>query len=174
MRKKKLVKKLILILCSILILFGCQNRPNENPNLEGDLYYTWLKLGSFYAQPDSLYLNYIELRDSLGIEELRKQDSTGTSQIELLEKHNLVNSPFIYLKTDFDSIFIVYMTPQDYQPITKYTYQNLIDNKQKIRLKLITDRLSDKLKICKKVISIEKIEGETLQKEEKFKIEEYR
>jgi hypothetical protein len=168
------VKKLIFILSSILILFGCQNKPNENPNLEGDLYYTWLKLGSFYEQPDSLYLNYIELRDSLGVEELRKQDATGTSQIELLEEHDLVNSPFIYLKSDFDSIFIIYMTPEDYQRITKYSYQNLIDNKEKIRLKLITERLSDKLKICKKVISMEKTEGETLQKQKKIKIEEYR
>jgi len=41
-------------------------------------------------------------------------------------------------------------------------------------LKLITEQLTDKLQICKKVISIEKIEGETLQKQKKFKIEEYK
>ncbi|GAA3619136.1 hypothetical protein [Flavivirga jejuensis] len=168
------MKKLILVLSCFLILIGCQNRAFEKPNLEGDLYYTWLKLGSFYQQPDSLYNGYIALRDSLGIEELRKQDSTRTAHIELLEKHDLVNSPFIYLKTDSDSKFIVYMTTEDYQPITKYTYQDLIDNNQKIKLKLITERLTDKLQICKKVVSIEKVDGETLQTQKKFKIEEYR
>lgn len=168
------MKNLIIIIGLALIVFGCQTKPKEKPNLEGDLYYTWLKLGSFYQQPDSLYQNYTELRDSLGIEKLRKQDSIGTSHIELLEKHGLVKSPFIYLKTDSDSTFIVYLTAKDYKPITEYTYQNLIDNKQKVRLKLITEQLTDKLHICKKVISIEKIEGETFQKQKKFKIEEYR
>lgn len=156
------------------MFFGCQNKSEDKPNLEGDLYYTWLKLGSFYQQPDSLYNGYIELRERLGIEELRKQDSTGTSHIELLEKHDLVNSPFIYLKTDSDSTFIVYMNPEDYQPITNFTHQKLIDTKKKIRLKLVTQRLNEKMWICKKVISMEKIDGETLQKQKKFKIEEYR
>jgi hypothetical protein len=168
------MKNLIIIAGLILIAFGCQTKPEVKPNLEGDLYYTWLKLGSFYQQPDSLYQNYSQLRDSLGIEELRNQDSTGTFHIELLEKHDLVKNPFIYLKADSDSTFIVYMTQEEYEPITEYTYQDLIDNKQKIRLKLITEQLTDKLQICKKVISIEKIDGETLQKQKKFKIEEYR
>ncbi len=157
-----------------MIVCGCQNKPKEKPNLEGDLYYTWLKLGSFYNQPDSLYQNYLDMRDSFGIEELRKQDAIGISHIEILEKQDLIKSPFIYIKTDSDSTFMVYITPEDYRPIIEYTYKNLIDNKQKIRLKLVTDQLTSKLQICKKVIAIEKIDGVTLQKQKKFKIEDYR
>ncbi|MFY0697036.1 MAG: hypothetical protein JXR11_04240 [Balneola sp.] len=168
------MKNLTIIIGFILIALGCQTKPEEKSNLEGDLYYPWLKLGSFYEQPDSLYQNYTELRDSLGIEELRKQDSTVTSHIELLEKHDLVKSPFIYLKTDSDSTFIVYMTPEEYEQISKYTYQDLIDNNEKIRLKLITEPFSDKLQVCKKIVSIEKVDGVTLQRQRKFKIEEYR
>ena len=168
------MKKRIIILGSILIALGCQTKPEELPNLEGDLYYSWLKIGNFYQQPDSLYQNYIELRDSVGIEELRKQDSSGTYYIELLEKNDLVKSPYIYLKTDSDSTFIVYMNPKDYQPITEYKYQDLIDEKQKVRLKLITQRLTEKFQICKKVVLIERVDGETFQRQKKFKIEEYR
>jgi hypothetical protein len=168
------MKKLILIVSCILFFFGCQNKVDEKSNLEGDLYYTWLKLGSFYQQPDSYYNRYIELRDSIGIEVLRIQDSVGTAHIELLEKHELLKSPFIYLKTDSDSIIIVYMKPVDYQPITKFTHENLRDTKKKIRLKFITERLTDKLHICKQVISIEQVNGETLQRGKKFKLEEYR
>lgn len=158
----------------MLIVYTFQNKAEEKPNIEGDLYYTWLRLGSFYDQPDSLYQNYLDLRDSLGIEVMRKQDSIGTSLFELLEKNGLVKSPFIYLKTDSDSILIVYMTPDEYEPITKYTYQDLIDSKQKIRIKLIAERLTDNLQLCKQVISIEKIKGVTLQKQKKFNVEEYR
>ena len=94
--------------------------------------------------------------------------------IELLEKNDLVKSPYIYLKTDSDSTFIVYMNPKDYQPITEYKYQDLIDEKQKVRLKLITQRLTEKFQICKKVVLIERVDGETFQRQKKFKIEEYR
>ncbi|WP_299444180.1 hypothetical protein [uncultured Aquimarina sp.] len=169
------MKKLIIFLSSSLMFLGCQKMDNKHQNLEGDLYYkTWLNFASFYGRQDSLYLHYIELRDSLGIEELRKQDSIIIPHIELLEEHKLLKSPFIYLKTDSDSTFIVYMSKKDYEPITKYSYQNLIDSGQKIRLKLVTESLTDKLQICKKVISIEKIGGETLRKQKKLKIEEYR
>ncbi|WP_108808824.1 hypothetical protein [Aquimarina spinulae] len=168
------MKKLIVISSCFLILLGCKTNTNKKSNLEGDLYYTWLKLGSFYGQPDSLYQNYIKLRDSLGIDRLRKEDSTSTAHIELLEKHGLVKSPFIYLKADNDSTFIIYMSKEDYKLITKYTYQDLIDKKKKIRLELEIEKLTNKLKLCKRIISIEQVNGETLQKQKKFKIDEYK
>ncbi|MGB0428947.1 MAG: hypothetical protein ACPGLV_00640 [Bacteroidia bacterium] len=157
------MKNGLIVLSIMLVLSACKNKSQQTPNLEGDLYYKWLKLGSFYNVPDSFYQKYLEYKDT-----------KGTPYIEILEKHNLVKSPFIYLKTDADSIFIVYMEPDDYEPITEYNYQDLIDDKQKIRLKLKTYRISDKQQVCQKVISIEKINGETLLKEKKFKIEDYK
>ena len=168
------MKNIILALGSILILLSCQNNSIEKPNLEGDLYYTWLKVGSFYDLPDHYYQDYIKERDSLGVEALRKKDSVGVAHIELLEKHGLLKSPFVYLKTDSDAILVVYMTSEDYQPITKYTYQDLIDNKQKVRLKLVTESLSGHQFICKKVVSIEKVDGETFEEQGKLKIMDYR
>lgn len=170
----KLTQYYTIILGILLMVWSCKTATEEKPNLEGDLYYTtWLAFGSFYAK-DTLYQNYLHYKDSIGIEELRKEDPILIPQIELLEKHNLVKSPFIYLKTDKDSTYTIYMTPKDYEPITQYTYQDLIDNKEKIRLQLIIEPLTDKFKICKKVVSIEKIKGETLKQQRKFKIEDYR
>ena len=164
----------IIILSTFLILCACQHKVLEQANLEGDLYYTCLKFGSFYGQSDSLYHDYIHLRDSLGIEALREEDASGISDIELLENHDLKKSPFIYIKTDVGAIVTVFMRPQHYEPITEYTYQQLIDRRQKVRLKLSTDTLSPNLHICKKVYAMEIMEGETLQKQRKFKIEDYR
>jgi len=168
------MKNFTLIFILILIVVACQNQAKEKPNLEGDLYYTPFSLGSFYGWPDSVYQNYLALRDSVGIEALRKEDTLMISNIELLEKHQLIKSPFIYVKTDTDAVFTVYMTPEDYQPITEFTYQDLIDQQQKVRLKLITEPFIGQFQICKKVISIEKIDGETLQKQKKFKLKDYR
>jgi len=166
--------KKIMSIVGIFILFSsCQEQNNESLYLEGDLYYTWLKLGNFYGLPDSLCYHYEYLKDSLGIDEFAKQNSKLMPYIKLLEEWSLVKSPFIYLKMD-SSVVIVYLSKDDYEPITKYTYQDLIDTEQKVRLKLVTNKLNTKLYLCKEVISMERIDGETLQKEKKFKIEDYR
>ncbi len=166
--------RILILLGSFLLLFGCESRPDKTPNLEGDLYYTAFRLGSFYDQPDSLYNHYIKLKDSLGMGQLKKEDPVLMTKIELLEKRELIKSPYIYLKTDSDSTFIVYMSKEDYEPITQYTHQDLIDNHQKIRLKLDTEKLTDKLLLCKSVISIKLVDGETQQRGGKFLIEDYR
>ena len=168
------MKNLTIIFILCFTFCCCQHKLHEKSELEGDLYYTFLKSGSFYNQPDSVYLGYVELRDSLGIDELKKQNVKIFSRIELLEKQGLLKSPYIYLKTDSDSIFVVYMTPEVYEPITRFTYQQLRNNNQKVRLKLITVQLSDNLRICDKIVSIQKVTGETLQIQKKFKIEEYK
>jgi hypothetical protein len=169
------MKNAIGIIGLVILIFGCQTKDtHDKVDLEGDLYYPWLKLGSFYQRPDSIYQLYQHLRDSLGIAALREQDSTGTAFIELLESNKLIRSPFIYLKTDSGTISIIYMTMEDYKPITKFTYQDLINSAQKIRLRLATESLTDEFHICKKVFSIEVVNGETLEKQKKFKIEEYR
>jgi len=169
------MRKILLILSCSIFISGCLTKKPNHTILEGDLYYTWLGLGSFYKQPDSLYKNYIHLRDSIGIAGLRKTDySIFIDKIELLEKHGLEQSPFIYLKNDLDTKFIVYMSPEDYKPITKHSYQLLKNNHQKVRLKLVTEKLKDNLVLCKEVISIQKIDGETLQRRKKFKLTDYR
>lgn len=62
------MKNLILFIGAFLIFWGCQT--NEIPNLEGDLYYTWLSLGSFRNQPDSVYQYFNQQRDSNANEEM--------------------------------------------------------------------------------------------------------
>ena len=168
------MKKLLLITCTVWMFSSCQNSPGEQPTLEGDLYYAAMNFGSFYGLPESVYQGYADLRDSVGLEALKKDQSQITRHMASLEKYGLVKSPYIYLKTDADSTFIIYMTPEDYQPITQFTYQDLIENQQKVRLQLITEPLEDNMLRCKKVISIEKMAGETFAKQRQFKIEDYR
>jgi hypothetical protein len=75
--------------------------------------------------------------------------------------------------TDSGAMITVYMNHDDYKPITKISYQDLIENEEKVRIKLKADSLYNKMYLCTKVVSIEKIEGETKYRQTKFKIGDY-
>jgi len=170
------MSKLKILFFSILVTFfiSCQsNKNNLTPNLEGDLYYTWLKLGSFYGR-DSLFNNYKNFRDTLEISELMDGNPKGIARLEALEKHNLLNSPYIYLKDDLDSVMIVYMSKEDFKPITQFTHKELINDNKKVRIKLNVEHLTDELYLCKKLVSVKLIKGETSQSGRKMKKEDYR
>ena len=166
------MKFLFVLIGCIGLLFGCQSKStNESPNLEGDLYYTWLKFGSFYNIPDSIFTIYKQLKDSVGVGQL---DNLGYTGFAVLEAHDLLKSPFIYIKSDSDSLFIIYMRPDDYKPFTKFSRAQLLESNKKVRVGLVTERLNEKQMICKSVTSIELVPGETLEEQRKFKVEDYR
>ena len=168
-----------IVIISISALFvGCINRSAEEKVIEGFLHYSTFRVGSFYDVQDSIYKKYTQLRDSVGIDSVFTGQEKLTLAVKILEKHDLLKSPYVYLKTDSDFLFIVYMTPEDYAPITKFTYLDLKKNNQKVRLKFVTENLGLNLVLCKKVISIEKLMNDTLSgnaiRRNKFKIEDYR
>ncbi len=160
------------IICGLFFLMACQSNEKVDETIEGDLYYNWLKLGSFYGQPDSVYQQYEKLMHTA--DSAAYNGTIEVSHIEFLKKHNLLKSPFIYLKTNVDSICLVYMTYQDYKPITTFKYRDLIKTNKKVRLKLIVNKLSPRHFRCKKVEKIEKMDGQTFQKPRKFRIEDYK
>ncbi len=161
------------ILLLATCLMGCEcNRASTN--ISGDLYYSWLKLGSFYGHPDSLIDRYQAERDSLGWEAMVEQDSAGASYIKMLEENDLLTSPFIYLKKENGHVVTLFLSHRDYTGFTRFTYQSLIDEGKKVRLEVKADSLWQKIYICRGVISVELLAGQTLQRPGKFKIEDYR
>jgi hypothetical protein len=142
--------------------------------VSADLYYNWLKLGSFYGQPDSLLTNYMKMKDSLGFEQMLKADSTGTLYLKALEDKNLLNSPYIYLRTDNGETFTLFMNSKDYKNFTKFNYHELTDQNLKVRVEVEIDSIWKQMYYCSELISVNLLEGQTLQRERKFKIEEYR
>lgn len=167
------MKGLFIAIIIIAFFIGCKPE-SQSTKITGDLYYTWLKLGSFYGQPDSMLTQYLQLKDSIGYEGLMKEDSIGTKYIRVLEENNLLTSPFIYLRTDEGKTILLYLDKDDYKKFIKFNYQDLIDKKQKVRIVAEADSLWNKMFLCKSLISVRLIEGKTLQQQKKFKIEEYR
>jgi len=165
----------MLIVAVSLFVIGCNSSNKEQGTLlEGDLHFRWLKLGSFYNTPDSIYQYFTSWKDTVNIQTLTKNDSVFLAHYSLLEEAGLLHSPYIYLQPDSGKNVIVYFSEEDYQEFTKFTYQDLISTKQKVRIKLLVDSINDKLRRCTKVVSIDVVEGQTLQRVKKFKIEDYR
>ncbi|PQM55977.1 MAG: hypothetical protein CL924_00140 [Deltaproteobacteria bacterium] len=156
------------------MLISCNLTDQTSTKISADLYYNWLKLGSFYGRPESLLTNYLNQKDSLGYEGMMKEDSSTTKYLKVLEENDLLMSPFIYLKADNGHTFLLFMNEGDFSNFNSFNYHELIDNSQKVRVEAEIDSLYDNMYFCKKIISVKVTEGQTLQKEGKFKIEEYR
>ena len=161
-----------LILCATLI--SCTSNKKSSTSISADLYYSWMKFGSFYGKPDSLLTNYLNLKDSLGYEGMMKEDSAGTAYFKKLEQYGLLSSPFVYLRAENGHTFLLLMNEHDYNSFDHFNYQELIDNKQKVKVEAEIDSLGEKMYLCKKIVSVKVVDGQTFQQQKKFKIEEYR
>jgi hypothetical protein len=165
--------KFTFTLLTFLLLIGCNSRPNGQ-EVTGDLYYHWFKFGSFYGQADSVLQEYLNIRDSLGYVAMMEEDSAGTAYVRTLEENSILTSPFIFMKKDNGNVLTLYLDSSDFRQFTNFSYQELIDSKQKVRITANIDSIANKLYLCKSLISVELVDGSTLVKQGKFKIEEYR
>ena len=92
----------------------------------------------------------------------------------MLKDNNLLDSPWIGLRVNKDSVITLYLSKKDYQQFKNYSYEQLIASKEKVRISAEVDHIMERYFLCTKLLSVEKIEGDTFIKSRKFKIEDYR
>jgi hypothetical protein len=169
--------RLLIILVSVFILFinsNCKSGHQENGQIEGDLYFDWLRIGSFYNEPDSVITQFKLYADTANRKNLDSSSFKILTMYEILKKENLLYRPFIDLRLDNDSVVKIYFANNDYERIKVYKRQNLLDTKKKIRLKMTVRNLGLGMALCTKLISVNKVDGQTYQVNPKLKIEDYR
>ena len=168
-------KRLSFILFSIIItlnFFSC-NTDSNNKLIEGDLYFDWLHFGSFYNQPDSIIDNVKLYADTVNRKQADSVDLNILAMYDILKKEDLLYKPFIDLKLDNGSLVKMYFTNDEYDKIKIYKRKDLLDTKKKIRIKAEVHDLGMRMVLSIKVVSIIKLDGQTLQRDKKFKIEDY-
>jgi predicted glutamine amidotransferase len=169
------MKKFILITCLLIVFAGCEKKSGTAAvTLKGDLHYPWLKFGNFYNQPDSLFKKFEAMKDSSGYDLLYKEDSVFAKSLQVLEERELLKSPFIYMITNTDSIVIVYMNKEQYDPFTKFTYDSLVKKQQKVAVELSASKLYSNLYLCEGVNTVEVVASEEPLSNNKWKKEDYR
>jgi hypothetical protein len=156
----------------LILIFGCDSRPKTD-TLTGDLYFSFFRLGNYYNHPDSLVRKSIIYFDTVTIEKLNAGDKKVVTQYRILKEKNLLFRPFVYLRIKDDSVVTLYLDSLDYDKIKIYKRQKLQDDNKKVRIEASVTMIDSGLFNCVKLKRVDIIDGETLQRQRKFKIEDY-
>ena len=159
----------LLLACTVIFTGAFKQDANV---LEGDLYYSFLKIGSFYGVPRAFADSVKGYLDTATIEHANNNRDI-ISQYAILKKENLLYSPFIYVKLNNDSVIVLYMNKKDYSNITRYRYKKLKAEHQKVHLRFSAKQLGPAMFACQLLIAADLTAGQTQQIQHKFKIEDY-
>jgi hypothetical protein len=166
--------------CSIIFLLltlglGCQSiKSKETHVIEGDLYFSYFRYSNFYNQPDSIINKVIALADTADRTLLDSADLSFLKIYDTLKKEKFLHNPYVALRLDTDSIITLLLSQDDYLKIAPTNYQNLIDTKKKVRIKADARQIAGIISYCNKLIFVDTLDGETLPKSKKLKIDDYR
>jgi len=164
---------LLYSICILFFLFTCNQKREGNKIVEGDLYYSWLHIGSFHNEPDSIIEKVKLYADTVNRKLVDSDNLKLLAMYDILKKEDLLSKPFIDLRLDTDSIIKIYFTTDDYDKIKIYKRQDLVDTKKKIRIKVQVRDLGFGMALSIKLLSVIKIDGRTQPQDNKWKIEDY-
>ncbi|MFN7601696.1 MAG: hypothetical protein ACK5R0_09905 [Bacteroidota bacterium] len=156
----------------LILIFGCDTRPKTD-TLTGDLYFSFFKLGNYYNQPDSVVNQSKLYFDTVTIEKLNTGEKRLLRQYRILKQKNLLYRPFVYLRVKDDSVVTLYLDTLDYDRIKIYRRQKLQDENKKVRIEASVIMIDSGLFNCVKLKRVDLVYGETLQRQRKFKIDDY-
>ena len=156
----------------LVLIFGCNNQSKKD-TLRGDLYFSVFRLGNYYYQPDSLVKQFETYFDTLTLDKASSGDKILLRQYRALKQKNLLYRPFVYLKVKDDSVVTLYLDTLDYNRIKIFKRQKLQNDKKKVVIEASVTIIDSGLFNCNNLKRVEVVDGETLQRQKKFKIEDY-
>ena len=162
------------LLLTLTIVLSCKDiKTKQTQLIEGDLYFSFFRLGNLYGAPDSVANNVHSFADTAN---RALQDSATLALLTIydtLKREKLLYSPYVDLKLDNDSIITIILTKDDYHKIAPTNYQHLLDTRKKIRIKAEVRQIVSSHFYCNKLLLIDTLDGETLRKSTKLKIDDY-
>lgn len=163
----------IIILTAItLSIWSCVGR-TEKELLVGDLYFGPFRLGSYYNQSDSVIRFWETYFDTTNFETSGNNDKELLRMYQKLKDNELLYKPSVDILVQNDSVVRLYLDIPDYDKIKIHKRKQLQDNNKKVRIVSYVQPLDSGLFYCLKLKSIDIIDGETLQRPRKFRIEDY-
>jgi len=163
------------ILSILILVVACDSKPVTN-KLTGNLYFSYFRffrVGNYYNQPDSVINWYETYYDTLKYETADDREKKLLTQYRKLKKENLLYKPFVDILVGKDSVVALYLDNKDYDEIKKYKRKKLQGDHKKIKIEADVFQVDDGLFYCVKLRKVEVVDGETLEIERKFEIEDY-
>lgn len=141
--------------------------------MTGDLYFGFFRLGSYYNISDSVKTNFETYLDTLDVEKADKETIRLINAYKKIKEENLIYKPFVDILVSSDSIVKLYLDSADYDRIKIYKRRQLQTDNKKVRIKANVRQFYNGYFYCKELVSVDIVDGETLQQQKKLKIEDY-
>ena len=141
--------------------------------MTGDLYFGFFRLGSYYNISDSVRTNFETYMDTLDLEKADKETIRLIKTYKTIKEEKLIYKPFVDILVSSDSIVKLYLDSADYDQIKIYKRRQLQTDNKKIRIKANVRQFDKGYFYCKELLSVDMVDGETLQRQKKLKIEDY-
>lgn len=152
------MKKIILLVVIGIIVLSCSNKEIE---LQGDLYFKLIDIGSFYGADDQSIEKFERSLDSL-----RQIDALGEDEVEFirvldaLKANDLIKAPWINLKME-TNIERIYLSEKEYEKLKGFDRNELISNNKKVELKITVVEIDSGIYYSDKIAEINLIDGKT-------------
>jgi len=162
------MKNTILGLC-LLLVASCQLQPKDkidqasaSQEIQGELYFKFISLGSFHDFPDSSISKLESMIDSLSREKnLSEQDQKLLRTINILKDNKLIRKPYFQLKIDSTRFLTVYVSEEEYEKVKQFDRQELINENKKIDISLKGRIIEEGIVDCSEILSTKKVDGKT-------------
>lgn len=155
---------------SVLICTACSSIKTEK--IQGDLHFSFIRLGSFYNVNDTLVNQFKVYMDTAKVMDEKTQDLKVL--YETLKTKKLLYSPFIQLKTSKTTTVNLYLDSVNYEQFKAFDLKELVETNSKIVVQAEVLPLGKKAYQLEKMIDVYKTDGRTTKYSRKLKIENYK
>jgi hypothetical protein len=151
------MKNIITLIFGIVVITSC----SKSETIKGELYFKLVSFNSNHSFSSEQIKKIEEVLDTLNINNIKdKNNKVFYKEILKLKKHNLLESPFIFIKSN-KAVRKIYLDQDSFEKVNKYTLDNLKKNKKKIKIELKTIKLESDIYKSNDIISIKEVSGET-------------
>ncbi|WP_027420757.1 hypothetical protein [Crocinitomix catalasitica] len=163
----KTIRLILFIAFTCLSLFSCSSWSNKKEEvagelIQGELYFKLIDFGSYYGFSDDIIEEFENYVDSLTkVDVISDNDRYVRDFTEILKQNDLIYLPYFNLKVDSIHKVKVYLSEKEYKKIQQYNHQELINENQKVTIRLKGEYVHDDIVKCTEIISTDKVEGKT-------------
>lgn len=141
----------------IILFVSCKNEQT----LKGTLHFKLVNLTSPDGMTQAEERKIIDMLDSVGNKTSNPSEELIVNYFKILQKNNILSSPFIRLKINEKETRQIFLSPNEYSKIKKYTLDYLINKNKKLELRLVVKKLDDSIYFSNQIINFEIIDGLT-------------
>ena len=155
-------------------LSACQSSESKDAkDLEGVLFFPLVHSSNFYGLPDDALMEYRDLVDSLGYDQLMEIDPNRTRWMLNLETHNLMHAPYVQLELGEGRIGVLFLDSAAYEPFKSLTYDDLTQSGHRVKVAVEAKSLGDDMFLAQEQPKITKESGEMHSWESEMQVPNY-